>query len=81
MAVIPIYCETALLKSGEISIMDPPGGLKGFRIGSKLICMVGRIGGGLYFLIEIELKMLEIPPITNLKLCIACIERRSSWPV
>ncbi len=29
--------------------------------------MVGRMGGGLYFLVEIELKMSKIPPITNPK--------------
>ena len=37
---------------------------------SKLTCVVSKMGGGLYFLVEIELKMSKIPPITNLKLCI-----------
>ena len=30
--------------------------------------MVGRMGGGLYFLVETELKMSKIPPITNFKM-------------
>ncbi len=38
-------------------------------ISSKLTCMVTRMHGGLYFSVEIELKTLKIPPITNLKLC------------
>ncbi len=28
--------------------------------------MVGRMGGGLHFLVEIELEMTKIPPFTNL---------------
>ena len=47
--------------------------------------MVGRMGGGLHFLEEIELKMAKMPPFTNLNytvtqsetsllyaICIAC---------
>ncbi len=37
------------------------------HISSKLTCMVGRMSQGFYSLIEIELKMLKIPHITNLK--------------
>ncbi len=29
--------------------------------------MVGRMGGGLHFLVEIELKMAKMPAFTNLK--------------
>ncbi len=29
--------------------------------------MVGRMGGGLYFSVEIELQMSKIPPFTNRK--------------
>ena len=32
-----------------------------------IFLLEGRMGGGLYFLVEIELKVPEIPPITNLK--------------
>ena len=28
---------------------------------------MGRMGGGLHFLVEIELKMAKIPPFTNVK--------------
>ena len=30
--------------------------------------MVGRMGGGLHFLVEIELEMAKMPAFTNLKL-------------
>ncbi len=32
----------------------------------NFVCMVGRMGGGLYFSVEIELKMSKIPPFTYL---------------
>ena len=32
----------------------------------KLTCMVGKKGGGLCFLVEMELKMSKMPSITNL---------------
>ncbi len=32
--------------------------------------MVGRMGGGLHFLVEIELKMAKMPPFTNLKVAV-----------
>ena len=32
--------------------------------------MVGRMGGGLHFLVEIELKMAEMPAFTNLNMLV-----------
>ena len=42
-------------------------GQKNLASKPNLTCMVGRMGGGLYFLVEIELKMSKIPPFTYLK--------------
>ncbi len=43
-------------------------GPKNHAISSKLTCMVGRMGGGLHFLVDIELKMAKMPAFTNLSL-------------
>ncbi len=45
--------------------------------------MVGRMGGGLYFLIEIELKMSKIPHFTylNAKCVILTISRNTIPPI
>ncbi len=37
------------------------------KISSKLTCMVGRMGGRLHFLVEIELEMAKMPAFANLK--------------